>query len=124
MADETDYALLREDVGVSSTKLDDTKAAAIFTEAEAKYASNADAIFAYARVRALEKLWAKSAEEDVDYTQNEESEQLGDRTTNRQKLLTYWQGKLAEATAAAELPKGRRPAFFGLAKATGRRGYP
>lgn len=124
MAEQADYDLLREDVGVSATKLDDTKAAAIFAEAEAKYASNEDAIFAYARVRAFEKLWAQSAEEDIDYTQNEESEDLGERAINREKLLAYWQEKLAEAVAAARVPEGARPFAFALGKATARRWYP
>lgn len=124
MAEEADFVSLREDTGLSETQLDDTKAEAIIAEAETKYPSNADAAFAYARVRALEKSWAKSTEEDVDYTQNEESERLGQRTTNKEKLLKHWQEKLDEAIAAVELPKGRRPAFFGLAKASGRRWYP
>lgn len=120
MADETDYALLREDVGVSATKLDDTKAAAIFTEAEAKYPSNEDALFAYARVRALQKLWAQSIEEDVDYVQNEESEKLGRRVDNRQELLDYWQAKLDTALAEAERPKGQAAMVFTAAGPTRR----
>lgn len=124
MATEADYDLLREDTGLSESQLDDTKAEAILTEAATKYPSNGDAAFAYARVRALEKNWAKSTEEDVDYTQNEESERLGQRAANKKGLLDYWQGKLDDAIAAAELPKGQRPAFFGLAKASNRRWFP
>lgn len=124
MATEADYDLLREDTGLSESQLDDTKAEAILTEAATKYLSNGDAAFAYARVRALEKNWAKSTEEDVDYTQNEESERLGQRAANKKGLLDYWQGKLDDAIAAAELPKGQRPAFFGLAKASNRRWFP
>ncbi len=123
MATEADYDLLREDTSQTLSQLDNTKAAEIFAEAEAKYSTNADAAFAYARVRTFEKLWAKSAQEDVNYQQNEESEDLAVRAANRQKLLDYWQGKLDAAIAVVEIPKGQRPAFFGVARA-GRRWYP
>ena len=123
MADATDYELLREDAGLSESTLDDTKAAAIFDEVEVTYDGNADAIYAAARVKALRPIWAR-ATELADYTQNEESEKLGQIADAKKELLDYWEGKLAEATAAAELPKGRRPAFFGLAKASNRRWYP
>jgi hypothetical protein len=123
MADEPDYALLREHTGTTESTLDDIKAAAIFERVEAAYAGNADAIFAAARVEVLQPIWAR-ATELADYTQNEESEKLGQIADAKKELLDYWEGKLAEATAAAELPKGRRPAFFGLAKASNRRWYP
>lgn len=101
MADETDYELLREDVGATVAQLPDLKAETLFTRAEAKYGAAADAVFAYTRVLALRSSWAKSAEEDVDYTQNEESEKLGQRPANKQNLLKYWQKELEKAIAAA-----------------------
>lgn len=124
MAETADYDLLREDLGVTTASLDDTMAAAIFVEAEAKYSTSADAVFAYARVRALEKLWAKSTEEDIDYTQNEEREDLSKRVANRQKLLVYWQGKLDAVLAGIAVPTGQRAPFFGRASASRKRWYP
>lgn len=123
MADETDYNLLREKTGTTLAQLDNTKAAAIFERMETKYPSNEDAAFAAACVEVLEPIWAR-ATALADMTQNEESEKLSQVADQKKELLDYWQGKLDEATAAVELPKGRRPAFFGLAKATNRRWYP
>ena len=123
MAQPEDYELLREDTGTTTATLDDTKAQAIFTRVEASYSGNAGAIFAAARVEVLRPIWAKATEQ-ADYTQNEESERLSQIADAKKELLDYWERILAEATAAVQLPKGRRPAFFGLAKATGRRWYP
>lgn len=119
-----DYALLRKDVGTTAAAFDDTAADAVLTEGATKYPTNADAAVAYARVRALEQLWSKSAEEDADYTQNEEGEKLGARTAKRKEQLDYWQGKLDAVLAGVAIPKGQRPAFFGRASAPARRWYP
>lgn len=122
--DTDDYELLRKDIGVTAATFDNDAADDVLEEGAAKYATNADAAAAFARVRACEQLWAKSVEEDADYTQNEESEKLGARTAKRRELLEYWEGKLEEVLAGAAIPKGQRPAFFGLAKATRKRWYP
>ena len=122
MAEEADYILLREKTATTIVQVSDATAAALFVRMEAKYGLNTDAVFAAAAVEVLEPIWAK-ATELADYSQNEESEKLGQIADAKKELLDYWQAKLNEATTAAELPKGRRPAFFGLAKA-GRRWYP
>jgi hypothetical protein len=121
--DADDYAALRKDIGVDASVFDNDAADDVLTEGETKYPSNADAASTYARVRALEQLWAESVEEDADYVQNEESEKIGARTPKRKELLDDWRAKLDEILADAEIPKGQRPAFFALAKA-GRRWYP
>lgn len=123
MAEEADYILLREKTGTTIAQVSDENAGEIFTRMEAAYPTNPAAVFPAAAVEVLESLWARSTEDDVDYSQNEESEDLGDRVKNRKALLDYWQGKLNEATAAVQMNKGRRPAFFGLASA-GRRCCP
>lgn len=121
MADATDYEQLRQDTGATEVQLPDAKAADIYAKAEETYAGNDEAIHAAARVAYLQQAWA-SATNQADYTQNEESERLSQIADAKKELLDYWQTQLDQATAAAELPKGRRPAFFGLAKA-GRRWY-
>lgn len=121
MAYEDEYAALRDDTGKTETTLPDEDAEAIFVSAGAQYGEAGT--YAGARVLILRKDWA-SASDLADYTQNEESERLGQIAAAKKQLLDYWQGELDEATAAAELPKGRRPAFFGLAKASNRRWYP
>lgn len=122
MAEEADYILLREKTGTTITQVSDEKAGEIFERMELKYVSNADAVFPAAAVEVLEPIWAK-ATELADMTQNEESERLSQIAKQKKELLDYWQAKLDEATTAAQLPKGRRASFFGLAKA-GRRWYP
>jgi hypothetical protein len=122
MATEADYNLLREKTNTTIAELDNTEAAAIFARTEARYPSNAAAAFAAACVEVLEAIWAR-ATEGADYTQNEESERLSQIAEAKRKLLEYWQSKLDEAVGDAELPKGRRPAFFSVARA-GRRWYP
>lgn len=122
MAEESDYNLLREKTGTTIAQVSNEKATEIFTRMEAAYPTNPAAVFPAAAVEVLEPIWAR-ATELADYSQNEESEKLGQIADAKKELLAYWQGKLDEATAAKQLPKGRRPAFFGLANA-GRRCYP
>lgn len=102
MAD--DYDLLRADTGTTEAALDDTAAAKAFADATATYpGGTAGVVFAAARVQVLRAAWAKSVEEDVDYVQNEDTERLGQRTPNRERLLLYWERKLTDAlTAQAE----------------------
>jgi truncated hemoglobin YjbI len=123
MATEADYALLRDKTHTSLSEVDDIKAAEVFGRSETKYPSNAAAAFAAACVEILEELWS-AATDQADYTQNEESERLSQIADAKKELLDYWLDKLAEAIAAVEIPKGQRPAFFGLAKATAKRWYP
>lgn len=120
MAYEAFYAALREDTGRSETTLSDPDAEAAFVAANAEWGDAGTQ--AGARVLIIRVDWA-TATNAADYQQNEESERLSQIAAAKRALLDYWEGKLADATAAAELPKGRRPAFFGLAKA-GRRWYP
>ena len=122
--DADDYTPLRKDVGTTEAACDDDSADDVLEEGAAKYPTNAEAAAAYARVRACEQLWAQSVNEDADYTQNEESEKLGARTAKRKELLDYWEGELEGVLAGAATPKGQRPAFFGLAKASNKRWYP
>lgn len=122
MAQEADYILLREKTGTTIVQISNEKAAEIFTRTEAAYPNNAAAAFAAACVEVLEPIWVK-ATELADYSQNEESEKLGQIADAKKEVLDYWAGKLEEAKIAVQLPKGRRPAFFGVAKA-GRRWYP
>lgn len=123
MAEAADYLLLRQETGATTTQVSDTLAETFFDEAETIYPSNTDAAYAHTRVRALRIVWGE-ASNAADYTQNEESERLSQIADAKKELLDYWEGKLNEATAAAQLPKGRRATFFGLAKASNRRWYP
>lgn len=99
MAD--DYDLLRENTGMTVAALDDPAAAKAFADARSTYPSGSvGVVFAAARVQVLQSSWAKSVEEDVDYTQNEDTERLGQRAPNKEKLLLYWERKLSDALAA------------------------
>lgn len=120
MAYEAFYASLREDTGKTAATLPNDAAEAKFVQAAADF--GAAGTQAGARVLILRVDWAKATDQ-ADYVQNEESERLSQIADAKKELLDYWEGILAEAIAAVELPKGRRPAFFGLAKA-GRRWYP
>lgn len=123
MAEAADYLLLRQETGATTTQVSDALAETFFDEAATLYPSNAGAAYAHTRVRALRIAWGE-ASNLADMTQNEESERLSQIADAKKELLDYWEGQLAEATAAAELPKGQRPAFFGLARASNRRWYP
>jgi hypothetical protein len=123
MATEADYILLRQESGATTTQVSDALAETFFVASLALYPANADAAYAYTRVRALRIVWGEASSQ-ADYTENEESERLGQLAEAKRKLLEYWEGKLADAIADVELPIGRRAAFFGLAKAPARRWYP
>jgi hypothetical protein len=97
MPDETDYARLRRDVGADAQTLDDSAAAAIFAEAEDLY-DGPGSILAGTRVIALQGFLAEAADE-VNYTQNNASENLSDRFKNLEKLLDIWQKRLDAALA-------------------------
>lgn len=115
------YVALRDDTGKTLTTLPDLDAEAVFVAAQAEWGDAGTQ--AGARVLIIRKDWAIATNNAADYTQNEESERLSQIADAKKELLDYWQGLLDDATAAAELPKGRRPAFFGLARA-GTRWYP
>lgn len=97
MPDATDYARLRRDVGVDADKLNDTQAQEIFAEAEELY-DGPGSILAATRVIALQGFLAEAADE-VNYTQNNASENLSDRFKNLEKLLAIWQQRLTDALA-------------------------
>ena len=123
MATVADYNLLRQEVGASETQIGDALAEMFFDESSALYPSNADAAHAYARVKAL-RILVGQASSQADYVQNEESERLSQIAAAKEKLLAYWEEKLAEAVAAARVPEGARPFAFSLGKATAKRWYP
>lgn len=120
MATEADYVLLREDTGVTEAELSDAEAEAIFVLVEAEHGDNASAVYAGARVTYLRRRLAFYSTQ-ASYRQNEESENLSDVFKHLRELLDYWQAKLDDALV--ELPAGRRPMFFGLAKAGRRWGW-
>ena len=97
---EAYYAALRRDTGKTEIGLSDPEAEAIFVEAAALYP--ATALQYGARVLALLPEWQK-ATELADYSQNEESEKLGQIAEAKRKYLAYWEGKVAEATKADQL---------------------
>lgn len=102
MATTTERQRLRMDLGLQpddAASLSDDIADDIYAEAGEFYA-DAGSAYAYARVIAIERLMAQAAPQ-VDYTQNESSEKSSQLTTNYQKLLERWQGKLDKAIALA-----------------------
>lgn len=123
MAEADDILLLRQETGATTTQVSDELAGTFIDEAATLYPSNDDAAYAYARVRTLRIVWGE-ATNAADYVQNEESERLSQIADAKKELLDYWEGKLAAAIALVEIPKGQRPAFFGVARASNRRWYP
>lgn len=97
MPESVDYARLRRDVGVDEAQLSDPQAEAIFAEAGELY-TGPGSILAGARVIALQGMLAQAADE-VNYTQNNATENLSDRFKHLQSLLALWQNRLDAALA-------------------------
>lgn len=96
---ESMYAALRRDTGKTEATLPGNVAEEILVQAHAQYSPSA--VYAGARVLVLLPDWVK-ATEMADYTQNEESEKLGQIAESKRKYLDYWEGKVAEAEAKDE----------------------
>lgn len=100
MATEQDYALLRADLGLSAAELSDEEAAAVFTQAAAAYPDGSETVQALAaRVIVARRQWT-AASELVDYSQNEESERLGQMAEAKRLLYLEWKEQLDAAIAA------------------------
>lgn len=99
MANQTDYARLRRDIGADATSLPDDDAEALFIEAAETY-TDAASMAALARILALQGLLANSSRLTT-YQQNASMERLSDVFTHLKKLLGYWQEQLDTATKAA-----------------------
>lgn len=96
---ESQYAALRRDTGKTIATLPDPEAEDIFVQAASMYSPSA--VYAGARVLVLLPDWQKATEQ-ADYTQNEESEKLGQLAESKRKYLDYWEGKVEEAQAKDE----------------------
>lgn len=96
---EAQYAALRRDTGKTEATLPDEEAEAIFVEAATLYSTSA--VYPGARVLLLLPEW-QTATELADYTQNEESEKLGQIAESKRKYLAYWEAKVTEATKIDE----------------------
>lgn len=118
MADATDYARLRRDVGASITVLSDVTAAEYFAEALEFYPSDIAKMTAYTRVIALRGIRASSAMLGK-YAQNESQEDLTKVFDNLGKLLEYWEHQV-ELAADVPVTAGAGTLFFDVA--SGQRG--
>lgn len=108
MPEATDYARLRRDVGATEAQLSDEQAQALFVEAEELY-TGPDSIRAGTRVLALQGMLASAADE-VNYTQNNATENLSDRFKHLESLLKLWQQRLDVALdQETEELEGLRP---------------
>lgn len=110
MATALQRSRLRDDIGATETSLFDDEADAIFVEAGELYTDEAS-LTAATRVIAIRRLLASSAKL-TDYRQNQSSESLSDVFEHLYRLLTYWEGELGKAVAAASTAGAAR--FSGL----------
>lgn len=99
MAEEADWIALRDDTNKTLAQLSDAAAEAIFVRAATLY--SASAVYAGTRVLVLRPDWVK-ATELADYSQNEESEKLGQIAEAKRKYLAYWEDLAAQATKVDE----------------------
>ena len=110
MATALQRSRLRDDIGATETSLFDDEADDIFVEAGELYTDGAS-LTAATRVIAIRRLLASSAKL-TDYRQNQSSESLSDVFEHLYRLLTYWEGELGKAVAAASTTGAAR--FSGL----------
>lgn len=104
MATQSDYQLLRIDVGMAPddiVSLPDAQAESNFDRAELIYpdpTNPAGGQFAYTRVLTIEQLYAKAVTQ-VDYTQNNSQEKASQLFDHYKGLLDLWKSKVSDAIA-------------------------
>lgn len=106
MATQSDYQLLRVDVGLlpdDIVTLPDIQAQSNFDRAALVYPdplSPAGGQFAYTRVITIEQLYASSVMR-TDYSQNNSRENASQVFEHYKALLDLWKGKVSDAIAGA-----------------------
>lgn len=100
MATATDKARLQADIGATGTTFTDDELEDIFAVAESAY-SDADVVYAYARVIALRRMIAATIPLVAKYKAGESTEDRTPVLQGLQSLLKYYEGELAEAERAA-----------------------
>jgi hypothetical protein len=104
LATQSDYQLLRVDVGLAAddiVTLPDAQAQSNFDRAALVYTDPANpmgAQYAYTRVITIEQLYAKAVTQ-TDYTQNNSQEKASQLFDHYKALLDLWKGKMSDAIA-------------------------
>lgn len=106
-----DYQALRDDTGRTTDTFDDEAAQAVFDRAATLYV--AAGVYAGARVLLLRPDWQQATEQAIQYSQNEESEDLREVAKAKERLLLYWEGRVTADIANDKINNRASAARFG-----------